>query len=93
MSLKQITMPKACCSCQNYTPKGFKEDEHCPFYDGVVYKTRKTRTRYGVCSKTKTDVFMTEICPNYKQEECIGVVEVENRPAPMQPHQVSFNLG
>lgn len=91
MSFTQITMPKACISCQNYTGKGFKEDEHCPFYGRWGYENQ-TRTQYGHCSVTKTNVFMTEICPNYVQEECVEVVEVENRPTPMQPHQISLGL-
>ncbi len=94
--MNKLTLPKSCCSCQHYTPIGFKDDEHCPhtYKNGIGKETgRKTRTRYGRCSKTKTEVFMTELCPNYKQEPYINVVDVTNRPAPMNPHQVSLDLG
>lgn len=93
--MNRITFPKACCSCQHYTPIGFKDDEHCPHaYKNCLGKEtgKKTRTRFGRCKLNKANVFMTEICASYKQEECINVVPVQNRPEPLETHQVKLEF-
>jgi hypothetical protein len=85
--MDKITMPKACISCQHFEFIGTTHDEHCPFVAAYKWEAKPTRTKYGKCSVTKTNVFITELCPSYKQELCIDVVNVPNRPAPMQPRQ------
>lgn len=82
-----ITMPKSCISCQHFEFKGTAEDEHCPFKPSDPWKPAPTKTKYGVCSKVKANVFITEICPSYTAEPYIQVTPVPNRPAPMQPRQ------
>jgi len=85
--MDKITMPKSCISCQNFKFKGTTHDEHCPFVAADQWSAKPTRTKFGQCAVTKTNVFITELCPSYEQEPYINVVPVTNRPSPMQPHQ------
>lgn len=80
-----ITMPKSCISCQNYEHKGMANDEHCPHTNRLG--EQKSRTKYGKCTAHKTEVFITEICNQYHQEELINVQVVTNRPTAKQTRQ------
>ena len=82
-----ITMPKSCVSCQSFTYVGVAEDEHCPFPAVDDWSPKPTRTKFGNCSTCRANVFITEICPSYEADPYIDVVEVINRPAPMEPRQ------
>lgn len=75
----------SCISCQNYQHKGMAHDEHCPHVNS--WGEAKTKTRYGKCMVHKTEVFITEICSLYLQEELINVVQVPVRPSPKQVRQ------
>lgn len=86
VSEMKITLPKACISCTNYEPKGKKEDPHTPFSERILY-SKTMRVQYGQCNKHCKEVFCTEICNAYEQDELVDVVEVGNRPEPMVPHQ------
>lgn len=82
----KIEMPKACISCTSYEPKGKKEDKHTPFAQTIFYSQTK-RVQYGQCNKHCKDVFCTEICSGYEQDDLVDVFEVANRPEPMNQHQ------
>lgn len=82
----KIALPKACISCTSYEPKGKKEDPHTPFRESILYSQTK-RVQYGQCNKHCKDVFCTEICTNYNQDDLVDVFEVDNRKKPMNPHQ------
>lgn len=75
----QCGMPKACISCERYEFKGYANDEHTPFRSG--------RVPYGECSKLDSQVFATEICNTYEPMPGITLIDVTNRPAPMEPRQ------
>jgi len=81
-----IQMPKACISCTKFEAKGKRADEHCPFKNSFTGQ-RGTRTQYGHCNMHSKAVYGTEICNSYEQDDLIEVVEVENRPEPLEPHQ------
>jgi hypothetical protein len=88
--MNKITLPKACISYQNFEFIGTANDEHCPFAAHYAWQQKPTRTRYGKCAVKKTNVFITELCPSYEQELFIDVVDVTNRPHPMQPQQTQL---
>lgn len=86
-----IQMPKACISCMSFELVGFKQDEYCPHRE--PYSNRpKAKTRYGKCNAHKKHAFITEICGSYQQDDLIDVIDVTNRPAPLEPHQESLNF-
>lgn len=72
-------MPKACISCEHYQHKGYANDQHSPFIS--------QRVQYGDCSKSRAQVFATEICGTYQSIPGITLIDVTNRPAPMEPRQ------
>lgn len=81
--INAIQMPKACISCKHYEHVGFDQDEHCPFKSNLP-KSRPTsgKTQYGQCIAHGEEVFATQICNGYMQDEGVEVVEVTNRPEP-----------
>ncbi|MCV6588020.1 MAG: hypothetical protein OIF57_03165 [Marinobacterium sp.] len=81
-----ITLMRACISCQHYEYIGWDNDPHCP-NQNWGYRKGNNRLQYGKCHKNGNEVFCTEICPHYLQDEGVLITELPNRPAARQPVQ------
>lgn len=52
--MNKLTLPKSCCSCQHYTPIGFKDDEHCPHtYKNGIGKKQEEKHAQGTADAQK----------------------------------------
>ena len=85
MTEPQLQTPKACISCEHYTPIGHDQDKHCPFPNR--YGETHGRTGYGRCHLHDQEVFATEICNSHEREPFVHLVDVVNRPEPRTPIQ------
>lgn len=82
-----IILMRACISCQHYEQIGWDNDEHCLYQDWWKKTKQNGRVQYGQCHKNGNEVFCTEICPHYLQEEGIETIAKPNRPAARQQCQ------
>lgn len=85
ITISPITMPKACVSCQFFKHIGRCADKYSPHKP--AWGEKISTTKYGKCNLHMTEVFITELCEQFKQEPHTEVYPVKNRPRPKEPRQ------
>lgn len=86
----QMKLPKSCIACNHFTVMGYKEDKYCPYVEKYTGR-QKSRTQFGECRAHNKKVFCTELCDSFAYDDnYIEVVDVANRPEPLEPHQAEL---